>query len=289
MRTPLSITILLFGSALAACTSTNGGDDAGSVSSAAHGSVGVVQIERVASSDPDLAEPGGVVSALFARYRGVEGQAVIDLFGLGASAPLETCEIGANDAFALAEPGAVVELLDAGELEVRVAGTRTSLTPRMFPELGGVVSGAFYAEDAALGVARADVDEYVVSSRGAALPGFDAVAVPPAAPVDVWVAGIDATTSLALSRTSTIDLAWAAGDPRDHIDIELSALGETLRCSARDDGAFSIDADLVAALPSDRAARLVVRRVRITPFDAPDVETAWIFVSTSRAFRAELR
>lgn len=278
-RSALALTLAL---AVGACTAAGGADDAGAAAMAARsGSFGVIRIERESEFDPEVSAPGAVLSAAFARYRGVDGRAVLALLG-GRAADVETCRLADGEDVAFAAPGAAVDLIDVGDVEVRVAGTRTRMLARTFPDLAGVVGGVFYAEDATLGAARADVDEYTVAAEGGALPGFAVVAVAPPGFEEVLVDGVPAGEVEAIERAAGIDLAWDAGDPRDRVEIELAAAGQVLECVARDDGAFRIGAEALAWLGGDDAGRLVVQRVRTQPFDTAGLDAAWVSVASSR-------
>ena len=66
------------------------------------GSVGVLHVERLAG---ESSEPGPtVLSAAFARYRGLDGASVLGLLGSGAAALPERCSyVGAEDAIGLSK------------------------------------------------------------------------------------------------------------------------------------------------------------------------------------------
>jgi len=270
----------------AGCTVTGDADDAGAAMQARAGSLAIVQVEREAGEDdPDVATPRAVLGAAFARYRGLDGRAVIELLG-GRAVPVGACALAGADGAAFAAPEAEVELMDVGDLEVRVAGTRTRLVPRAFPDLAGLVSGAFYAEDATLGPAVAEVDEYVVRADGSeAVPPFEVVVVAPPGFSEVMVDGVEAGAVDGLTRGEDVELAWDGGDPRDRVEIDVAAGGDVLQCVARDDGAFRVPGALLAELQGDEEARLVFRRVRQQTFDAEGVDTAWVSVATSRTIR----
>jgi hypothetical protein len=274
MRPSIVIALAL---AFVGCTALGQGDDAGAQSIEARaGSFASVRIERPTEVDPDVSAPRAILSAVFARHEGVDGAIALTLLG-GDALPLETCadraeglELGAADG--------VIELVDVGELEVRVAGTRAALPPRTFPDLGELVGGAFYAEDVLLGPAVAEVDEYFVSARGPnGTTAFEAVAVAPTGLAEVALPGGDT-----LDREEDLFIAWDAGDPRDRVEIELAAAGDVLRCAARDDGVFRIPAERLRALPVTVDARLTLRRARQAPFDLAGFDDAWVTVATSR-------
>lgn len=270
---------------VAACTTAD--EDPSVAMGALTGSFGVVQIERPGERElEELSGRRAVLNAVFARYAGLEGDEALELLGLGRMGPtLGECEIAGGSAELAPGPDAAVELLDVGRLQVRVADSRAELRPRTFPELGTLVAGAFYAEDAALAPTRADVDEYrLLASGGAAVDAFEAVVVGPAAPAAVTVDGFPAADLPAVARDAGLEVRWDAGDPRDHLSIQVLAGGQILECLARDEGDVRVDADLVSQLEADDDARLVLRRVRAQGFDAPGLDVAWADVASTVTF-----
>lgn len=271
------------------CTAAGSGDDAGAAAMAARsGSFGLVRIDRNTELEAELSGPGAVLSGAFAQYRGVGGRDVLALLG-GRAAEVETCRLSGADVAAFASPDAQVVLVDVGDLEVRVAGTRTQMLSRTFPDLAGIVGGVFYAEDVTLGAARADVDEYVVSAGGGELPGFEVVAVAPPGFSEVTLDGVAIEEAALLDRRVEVVLEWDAGDPRDRVEIDLASGGQAIECVARDDGAFRVDAQTLGWLDADENAQLIVRRVRTQPFDATGLDTAWVEVASSRAHHLTVR
>ncbi len=64
--------------------------------------------------------------------------------------------------------------------------------------------------------------------------------------------------------------------------LDLISGGHVVECVARDDGAFRVDRGLLARLDPDGSARLVVRRVRLSPVDVTGIDTAWMSLSATR-------
>jgi len=287
MRLPFPIPFVLL-ALFAGCTVPGETEDAGAVAMASSaGSFGIVRVERTMEPDALTAQPRALLGAAFARYKGIDGLAVTGLLG-GRMTTVDTCALAGEDAGAFADPAADVELLDVGEIEVRVAGTRTRMLARMFPDLAGMVGGVFYAEDGTLGPARADVDEYVLSAEGADIPGFEVVVVAPQGLTTVTFGGRAAEAVHRLSRESDLELQWDAGDPRDRIEVDLVAGGDVLQCLARDDGFFAVPSDILARLGADSEARAVLGRVRTQVFDATGLDAAWVSVGSTTAYTLAL-
>jgi hypothetical protein len=269
------------------------------VAEAAVGSVGVLHVERLVTDAADELGPTvlpgpTVLSAAFARYRGLEAGSVLGLLGSGTTAAPGSCaylgsaSLGSGDA--LGTLAAEVELLDVGTLQVSVAGTEARLSPRAFPDLASVLAGVFYAGDADLGSPRAGIDEYAFRAAGSdEIPAFDAVAPVPAAPADLRIDGTLASELVALSREGGFEVSWAPGDARDTVEIEVRSHGDVLVCAAHDDGTLRIDADSLAILAPDVDATLRVRRVRVTPLDVTGVDDAFARITVTRSLALELR
>jgi hypothetical protein len=150
----------------------------------------------------------------------------------------------------------------------------------------------FYAESTELPVAIPDHDEYRIRAEGSdAVAPFSVVAVAPPVPAGLAVDGqpLDGLALPLVERDRELEMLWDAGDPRDRVELQLTAGGQLLECSARDDGAFRIPAHLLAELDADPEARLVVRRVRAQPFDAPGVDVAWVDVVSTRTGALRVR
>lgn len=258
------------------------------------GSVGVLHVER---TRVDEYEGRTVLRAAFARYRGMEGDSVLRLLGTGASAELGRCTVSdPAGELGVADLGADVELVDVGALEVGVADTEARLAPRTFPDLASVMAGVFYAGDPELAMPEPELDEYRFVAEGSPeVGGFDVVVPAPSAPSGVAVMGADGTSATLdghlteVTTTDALTFLWDGDDPRDFVELELTSLGQTLTCLARDEGAFQVEAADLAALGPDPEARLTVRRVRVSPFDADGMDVAFARVAASRDYSLSIR
>lgn len=286
----------LFAVALFAITGCTTVEPAGVETGALSGSIGVLHIER---SVGERAGPDGngrtVLRAAFARYQGIDGESVVRLLGSGSVADLGTCAL-VESGDTLGVENADVELLDVGALHVAVAGTEARLSPRTFPDLASVLAGVFYAGDAALAMPEPEVDEYeLVAEGGVEVGAFDVVVPAPAAVAGVELLGADGTSALLdgslteIGRSGALTLRWDGEDPQDLVEIELVSGGETLACVAPDAGSFEIPVAELALLDADPDARLFVRRVRLSPFDAPGIDVAVARIAALRSFPLTVR
>jgi hypothetical protein len=284
MRSFFALALVLSAPVLAGCTvEPEPGIEAGALS----GSVGVLHVERSGVAGRT------VLRAAFARYQGVEGDSVLSLLGSRSPAELGMCSLVDANEDAIAGNASSfesqVELLDVGALSVSLADAETRLSPSTFPDLASVLVGVFYAGDAALPLPEAEVDEYRFQAEGGVEVGaFDVVVPAPAEPSGLALIGADGTSAALdgrlteIGRTGALELTWDGEDPRDYIEIEIEAAGQTLACSARDVGALRIAHEELALLEADAQARLVVRRVRISPFDAAGMDVAFARITAVR-------
>ncbi len=259
--------------------------------SALSGSVGVLHVERSTVDGSGRT----VLRAAFARYQGIDGNSVMQLLGTRSAAEVGGCAL-VDPTGELGAEGADVELLDVGALHVGVADTEARLSPRTFPDLASVLAGVFYAGDAALPMPEPEVDEYrFVAEGGVEIGAFDVSVPAPSEPVGVRLVGADGTFAgldgrlTEITRAGALTLQWDAEDPRDLVEIEVSAGAQTLACLGHDEGNFRIGAADVATLSADPEARLVVRRVRVTSFDATGIDAAFARVAAARTFPLAVR
>lgn len=296
MRARLGLVLLASALLGAGCTSSADDGGAGAIAASA-GSLGILQVEQLGApvlgtNGVGVSGPPAQLGAAFARYHGLSGDAVVGLLGGRASGALDACgapELGLDS---LGAPDATVDLLDVGVIDVRVGEAEARLVPRTFPELARVAAGFFYAGDAALGEVRADLDVYTFRAEGSReLPGFEVAVPAPGALVEVRVDGELAreTERVGLVRDRDVELTWEGLDPRDQVELELVSEGASVLCRARDDGSFRVPAASLASLGPDAGARLVMRRVRVQPFDAAGVDVAYVRVATTRVFDAVVR
>ncbi len=272
--------------ASAACT-TGETDDAGAVPTGPVGSVSLLQVERFV--DPDGISSRVVVGAKVARYRGLDGEALLRLLG-AQPIDLETCELGRGLSTEPVSQDVQVELLSIGDIGLRNAEVTTTLAPRLFPALSTTAAGWFYAIDAELPQRRAELDEYTLRAPGELGVGaFEAVLSAPSALAGLEIKGFTLDAIGAVLRSQDLALNWEAEDPRDRIEVELLSGGSVLSCAARDDGQLTISAAQLASLEADDNATLIVRRVRGSSFDMQGIDASYARVATTRSAGVAIR
>jgi hypothetical protein len=271
--------------ALAACN-LSAAEDAGTELDVQSGSLGLISVERFVDSQ---SLPHLVTGAKVARYRGIQGDALLGLLG-ALPRELETCrvEAGLND-LALNQD-AHVELLSVGDIAVRLGDVVTTLSPRLFPPLASTASGLFYAGDAEIVAPRAENDEYVLSARGEnGLGAFEMVAGSPTEVGNLSADGVRVEDALNIARGRPLTLTWDAEGLHDRIEIELYAGGSVLSCACRDDGHFVLPRDVMRVIDTDDDASVVVRRVRVLPVELSGIEAGYARIATTSTLEAHVR
>jgi len=270
----------------AACTNSDS-DDAGATITGPVGSVSLLQIERFV--DQDGASLRVVAGAKVARYRGLDGEALLRLLG-AQQVDLGSCELGGGLSTEPVSAETQVELLSVGDITLGNAAAATTLVPRLFPALSTTAEGWFYAADTELPAPRAELDEYTVRATGElGIGSFEAVIGAPAEVSELAVRGVGVDTGASIARASDLVLSWEADDPRDRIEVELLAGGSVLSCACRDMGRLSIPAAQLAALEADDNATLIVRRVRGSSFDMQGIDASYARVATTRSATLAVR
>jgi hypothetical protein len=269
-----------------ACTDSSG-DDAGAVLDSREGSLALLQLERFTDSEAPL--PRLVVGAKIARYRAIDGEALLRLLGADAR-DLDTCSVAGGLGELDLGPDARVELLSVGEISLRGDDTQSTLSPRLFPALATTASGWFYAGEAEIALPRPELDEYVLAAPGeAGLGAFEVALGAPPAVSGLALSGPSVDSALALDRSGAVDISWEADDTGDRLELEVYAGGSMMACTLRDDGHFALNLPQLAALEADENASLVVRRVRVAALDMHGIQSAYARVASSRTLSLQVR
>jgi len=191
-------------------------------------------------------QSAGVASALqgdtvagFVRIpNDVDSVEALQLLGLqpvlpepGTCAPLQ--EGGPTPSQALQQ----LQLLDAGDVNLEAAQSRSSLAPRAFPGLLGGVSGVLYTSRERDAAEVPFDTEYKVTAAGAAdVPAVTLNASAPQGLSEVRVQGSPLAELSRLRRGAPVDLTWAVGAPGDRLWLQLtdSKSGAAVLCTFED-------------------------------------------------------
>ena len=239
-----------------------------------------------------------VANAAFVRARGVERADVTRLLGIPdlpdpSDFDAGQCVVSTSSLTAPtdgAAPRRLVELLDAGDVELRLDKARVSLPSQYYPDIVSFVSGVSY--EAALRnrpdlTCRGDCQgrdrrRVTVSGTGSLDVGSFWVTLdvpPPIRVVEVGGRAVRGGTVLTdLARDMTV--TWeSVGGPSDFLVVNVTRYGfdtvSSVRCLAPDTGSFTVPGDLLTRLPElpgETTDRLQVRRVTMQSFDATGLD-----------------
>jgi hypothetical protein len=232
-------------------------------------SYAVVSVER---TDPASGDATGNASAV-ARFISVpaysEASRALQVAGVALALPaMGTCQ--SSDSHEDLEPPPAsqdpVELVEAGDVTIDVAGTVTPLVPHAFPSVGTFASGVLYSTRDRESAALPSGVPYVVGASGStSLSALHLAVDAPHAPTGITVSGTALKDLGDLFSAHALELSWQPGDPGDVVYVELMAYdgSPSLTCTFADErGAGTVPSDTFTGLGGGRIAvhRLGVRR-----------------------------
>lgn len=256
--------------------------------------IGVVQLVHTEGHRLRGASSRLLVNAAFVRTDGLDRTAVARVLGLpdipdatefeSAQCTVTTTSV----ATAMEEAGGApaIELLDAGDLELRAGPETVAVPSQYFPDVVSSIAGVTYEATIrsrrALPTESGQPQRATISAAGSVDVGAFDVSVPvPGRLRVVEVGGRAVRHGVVLAElTGDLGLTWEppSGDS-DLLVVELARQGfgsvSTVRCLATDSGSFVVPGDMLARLPSagrDTTDRLSVRRIMLQPFDAPGLD-----------------
>lgn len=218
----------------------------------------------------------------------------LDLPALGDCAELTPPDPAPAD-FAAAGP---IELLDVGDVTLRMGDQAMPLAPRAFPDVGGFVSGVFYtSRDAERDLPPSLA--YVLEASGSSEKGPLRVPAEAPAPLElITVEGAPLESDPLLEEGSSVRLGWtASGSPSDFVYVDLApasgaSRGPGLRCAFGDAGEGVIPAEVLAQVASGAESDEVsisLHRVRQLAFSTSEVEHGEIRFDLSVGARLAVR
>jgi hypothetical protein len=223
-------------------------------------------------------------AARLLRYRDLDAESAYILAGagqdLGTAGAVGRCvaldqDAILDEALATASPDAAVQMLDAGEVTVRVAGLTLRLSPHYVSEVHPFVSGVLYeaespSDDGVAGELAAQ-DEALVSAFGGDDVGrFDTQAEVPALP------------RVTLVRTvagGDLEVRWSVATVGAELNLVLRAGTGEVRCRANDIGAFVIPRSAFSTLNMTEGMLVSVERSSRTPLSAPGLDAGEVVVT----------
>lgn len=227
----------------------------------------LIRLDSVAEGD----EPQATAFAGFARIPAdADAEAVIDLVGwrLGLPAP-GTCAPLHNSP-ERAEPLAPVsrvEFLDAGNVEIRAGGARTTLAPRAFPTVSDLISGVVYtSRDANEEPLPSGVGYEIRTTGSVGLPPLVVSGEAPGPLTTLRFGGLPLAEIETLAISAPLDFTWDVGRAGDWVAVGLSLdAGGGVTCTFPDElGVGSLPAGSLSATGNGWLSVHRVRSVAIT-------------------------
>lgn len=230
---------------------------------------GFATVDRSISTDQDYRSASSVVQFVDAP-NGAHTDQLLEVLGL-TEARLVAGECRSLAAATSSTPfGGLdrVELLDAGEVDVRAGDQLNRLAPLAFPDVSGIASGVLYAtRDRDKDSLPANVDYTVVTSQAPHVPPLSLTAPAPKDLQTVTVGGRPLTELSTINLSGPVDVTWDVGAEGDLVYVEFSTDTQAVACAFRDEvGAGSVGAEAVSALADAREIHLAIRRVRVVDY-----------------------
>lgn len=258
-------------------------------------SVGVVQLVHTeghkGSGSGRLA-----VNAAFVRAGGLDRTTVSRVLGLppipdaGEFEASQCIVTTSSVASAIAEVGGApsMELLDAGDLTLRVGEAVTAVPGQFFPDVISSIAGVTYEATIrarrVLPPPRASRSRATVAATGSLDVGaFEVSLQVPSRLRVVEVGGRAVRQGVVMAELGgDMTVSWEPPSREsDLLVVEVARQGfdtaTAVRCLAPDTGSFTVPSDLLGRLPAptpDSTDRLSVRRVMLQSFEAPGVDEA---------------
>lgn len=156
-----------------------------------------------------------------------------------------------------------LELLAAGNVDVRAAGNVSRLALNLFPP-SGAASGVLYTTRDQSPEPLPPSALYSIEVTGSeAIPSLRFDGRAPEALTGLALNGVPVEEARAITRGEPLDLTWAEGDPNDQVYVHVSDDEDGFVCGFRDeDGAGTIASALTAVLSPRSTARVSVHRIR---------------------------
>jgi hypothetical protein len=243
-------------------------------------SAAVVVVERTATAGDTRAS---AVARFLRMHSGAVDEEALRLVGAAVDFPAQ----GSCSALPAAKVAArAVELMNVGAVALEVGGVRTSLEPRLLPDVVDLVSGVVYATRISDADGLPADSTYLLRAAGAPevdLPSFAVVATAPGEPVDLRVQGQDAHGPVALTAGVPVDLTWTAGGADDLVYVDVNGSPETsgpgVRCLFADSG----HASLANAADAWADGTLLVHRLHRETFRVRGIDAGEIRFDFARA------
>ncbi len=239
----------------------------------------LISIERSTTVDSANATRAGALAGFVHTPADVDAQGVLGMVGLAQKLP------SPGQCTTLPQPThpstvGHVELLEAGDISVNVAGNTTTLAPRAFPTVTDRVSGVMYTTRDRSEPLPAAAHYTIQTSGGLSVAPLTLEADAPSPLANVTVGGLPLSEVGGLSTSQPVDVTWNAGAPGDIVYVELSHIdgSSSTLCSFRDDaGSGTIPASSVAPSQNGRLSLHRLHERMFTGAGLQDVELRFDF------------
>ncbi len=232
----------------------------------------LVGVERSVSLDESETARAGVLAGFVQVPADVDSRSLFELVGLTTPLP-EVGRCRPRDTATQSSPVSSighVEFLEAGDVSVTTAETRTALAPHAFPTVTELISGVVYTTRDRSADPLPAATRYSLSTSGSgSIPALSVERDAPAELESITAGGVPLAELVELRASEPLDLTWAPGSPDDLVLVEVSSGGANATlCAFRDDaGAGSVPRDVVGP----GSGRLTLHRVRSSEFAATGI------------------
>jgi hypothetical protein len=225
----------------------------------------LLSIERV--EEPTGEQPSASAMAQFVLLPSeTDARDALDAAGLRSGVPDRAgcAEVALPEA--RAEANTLVpeqlELLEAGEVDIRAGEMVTRLALNLFPPSGSASGVIYTTPDQSADPLPADSD-YAISATGSdSIPRLAIEGRAPGSLREVTLGGLPLAAA-SVRAGQPLDLTWVEGDPADRVYVLLSDTETAIQCSFADmDGSGSIPGTLTARLAPASNARISLHRMR---------------------------
>lgn len=237
---------------------------------------------------------------MFVRHDVEETYTVESLFDFqmaDVNLALDTCAMPArvlpNSAARGPQSETTIELLDIGDLALRVNKEKKPIPTRTFPDLLKVIVGVIYTADETQGVVFSPGETYDLQATGTdEITAFRVALEAPEDLGDIKVDGIKpGDQPLIVRQGEEMELIWEGDGYGDEVVANLSwmSMGApwSMTCRMRDDGLFVISETYLAGMPDPLTSsdgEFTITRVRQVAFRSEDLSSGSFQFAVSTNF-----
>jgi hypothetical protein len=237
---------------------------------------------------------------MFVRHDVEETYTVESLFDFhmaDVNLALDTCTMPArvltNGAARVPQSETTIELLDIGDLSLRVNKEKKPIPTRTFPDLLKVIIGVIYTADETHGIVFSPGETYDLQATGTdEITAFRVALEAPEDLGDIKVDGIKpGDQPLILRHGEEMELVWEGDSYGDEVVATFSwmSMGApwSMTCRMRDDGLFVIPETYFASIPDPLTCsdgELAITRVRQVAFRSEDLSSGSFQFAVSTNF-----